>query len=139
MSENVFMDKAIEPTEHELATVLGERYPLWQSIKSYIVDTYPPIHDEWNFPGAKYGWYHRLVHKKRRILYLMAREGYFQIAFIFSDKAIAVQEQSGLPANIIDMFVSAKKYAEGRGARIDVRTNEDAEIIKRLADIKLAN
>ena len=37
------------------------------------------------------------------------------------------------------MIDEAKKYAEGRGIRIEIRKKKDLEITKKLAAIKMAN
>jgi hypothetical protein len=60
-------------------------------------------------------------------------------AFVFGEKAVTAAEQSTLPESILDMIRNARKYAEGRGIRFEVRGQEDVENVKKLIEIKMAN
>jgi len=40
---------------------------------------------------------------------------------------------------LIEEVTNAKKYAEGRGLRIDVKTRRDVESVKKLIAIKVTN
>jgi hypothetical protein len=44
-----------------------------------------------------------------------------------------------LPDSVLSIIDSARKYAEGRGVRLEVRSKRDLENIKELAAIKMAN
>jgi hypothetical protein len=55
----------------------------------------------------------RVIHKKRRILYLGPRKGYFIVSFALGDRAVAAAEQSTLSEPIIEMIRNTKRYADG--------------------------
>jgi hypothetical protein len=57
----------------------------------------------------------------------------------FGDRAVAAVETSGLPESLIMELQSAKKYAEGRGLRIEVKTKADVRVVLKLIEIKAAN
>ena len=44
-----------------------------------------------------------------------------------------------LPDSVLAVIDEAKKYAEGRGVRIEIRTKKDLEIAKELSAVKMAN
>jgi len=44
-----------------------------------------------------------------------------------------------LPTPVLAVIESAKKYAEGRGVRLEVRNARDVQNIEKLAQIKMAN
>jgi len=46
---------------------------------------------------------------------------------------------SPLPGSILTVIDEAKKYAEGRAVRIEIKNKKDLEITKKLAAIKMAN
>ena len=48
-------------------------------------------------------------------------------------------EKSDLPKELITELKNARKYAEGRGLRIDVKNSADIEHIKKLVEIKVNN
>jgi hypothetical protein len=54
-------------------------------------------------------------------------------------RAVAAVEASGLPEGLIAELKSAKKYAEGRGLRIEVKTKADVRSVLELIEIKAAN
>lgn len=76
--------------------------------------------------------------KKRVIVYLLPREAYFKVAFVFGQKATDAILNSTISDEIKNELLSAKAYAEGRGIRIDVREPEVLKDILRLIEIKLA-
>ena len=139
MALSIFDDKSVVPDDSHLQEVLGEMFQLWMDIKEYILEKYSPVLEEWEFPGKKYGWSFRMKHKKRAILYLTPCQGYFRVAFVFGDKAVAAAEKSTLPKSILEELRSARKYVEGRGIRIEVKRKRDIGNIKKLIEIKIAH
>lgn len=136
---SVFKEKAVVPTEEDLIPELGETFSLWQELKDYVMEVYPAGKQEWNFPGKKYGWSFRIKDKRRAILYFLPREGYFKVAFVFGEKALAAILESQVDKKIKTDLQNARKYAEGRGVSIDVLKREDLDDIKSLVEIKMAH
>lgn len=137
--QSVFMDKASVPTYASLEKALGSSYDYWEKIVALTYAAYPEGKAEWNFPGKNYGWSFRIKDKRRAILYLLPRSGYFKAAFVFGDKAVASVMNSDVPEDIKKDLQAARKYAEGRGVSIEVHSNEHIPAIKKLIDIKLAH
>ena len=135
---SIFQDKALTPTEQDLKNGLGNTFNLWIRIRDFVMDRYPDGLGEWNFPGKKYGWSFRIKDKKRAIIYLLPRELYFKAAFIFGEKAMQAILESDVAESIKTELQQARKYAEGRGIRIDVKNEEPLKDIKSLVEIKLA-
>jgi hypothetical protein len=136
---SVFTDKEAEPAEKDLAEKLGDTYPLWNQVVEFVMKKYPFGMEDWNYPGKKYGWNLRIKDKKRAIIYLLPREGYFKTAFVFGDKASEVVWNSNVSTGIKTDLKKATRYAEGRGIRIDVKNDMILPDIQRLVEIKLAN
>jgi hypothetical protein len=65
-------------------------------------------------------------------------KGYFLASFALGEKAVKAAHESGLPAPILETIDASKKYAEGRGVRLEVRTAADLRGIEKLAMIKMA-
>jgi len=139
MDNSIFIEKEIIPTESALKETLKERYKLWQLIRTFTVEKYPGAIQEWNFPGKKYGWSFRIKDKKRAIIYLLPREGYFKVAFVFGPKAMARVLQSSVSQDIKIELENAIPYAEGRGIRVEVKNADILNDIKQLIEIKIAN
>lgn len=55
------------------------------------------------------------------MIYLLPRDGFFKIAFVFGQKAVDEILKSNITESIKTELKNAKVYAEGRGIRIEVR------------------
>ncbi|BAX81658.1 DUF3788 domain-containing protein [Labilibaculum antarcticum] len=138
MDISIFTDKAVEPNLDDLKNNLDSTFDLWQQIVKIVKEQYPNPKEEWNYPGKKYGWSFRLKDKKRAIIYLLPRQGYFKVGFVFGQKASDQIMASDINSAIKEDLAAAKKYAEGRGIHI-LATKESLSDIKTLIEIKLAN
>ncbi len=139
MDKSVFLNKQNIPSNNDLMNALGYNFNSWQMIKDYVLLKYPSAIEEWNYPSDKYGWSFRIKDKKRVILYLLPREKFFKVAFVFGQKAFNTIMESQISNTIKIELDSAKKYAEGRGIRIDIINDKITNDIKELIDIKLSN
>ena len=137
MALGAFGDKERRPGEADLRAALGASAPRWFSLIERLSARYPPMAEEWAFPGQKYGWSLRLVHRKRRILYLTPQEDKFLAGLVLSDKAVAAAAASELPGWVLDELHAARRYAEGRGIRLEVGAQEHIRIVELLVAIKI--
>lgn len=139
MDKSIFTDKNTTPSNDELASSLGATNDLWKAIMDYVHLKYPKALDEWNYPGDKYGWSFRIKDKKRAIIYLLPRDKFFKVAFVFGQKATDIIMQSQISQAIKTELSAAKVYAEGRGIRIDIKNDNIIADIRKLIDIKIDN
>jgi len=135
----LFDDKAKPPAESELTKALGPTSSLWDGLKQRIAAAHAPLDEEWVFSGKNYGWSLRLKQKKRAVLYLSPKEGWFRASFAFGEKAVQAARESDLPAPVLTIIEQAPRFAEGRGVRIEVRSRKDIGVVEKLAAIKMAN
>jgi hypothetical protein len=135
--KSIFTDKDKLPNDNDLKESLGDTYQLWQLIKDYVISKYPKGFEEWSC--SKYGWSLRIKDKKRAIIYLLPRDRFFKVAFVFGQKATDMIMKSQIASSIKTELDSAKVYAEGRGIRIDIMDKMIISDIQGLIDIKLAN
>jgi hypothetical protein len=136
MDQSIFMDKAIIPNEMELKKAIGYTFTFWTEISNLVMMKYPKAETEWSYSGKNYGWSFRLKDKKRVIVYLLPRSGYFKVAFVFGQKAYDIIMSSQINELIKTELSAARVYAEGRGIRIDVKVSTDLDDIKKLVEIK---
>ena len=104
-----------------------------------VYEQYPRATEEWNFPGKKYGWSFRIKDKKRAIIYLLPRDGFFMVAFVFGQKATDEIMKSDVDEKIKKELSEARKYEEGRGIRITFDDKGILTDIKKLIEIKLSH
>ncbi len=139
MLPNAFIGKAEQPTEKELAAVLGSTKAIWDQLLMDLAKDFGANIQEWKCYSRKFGWSLRVKRKARTIVWLGPSGGAFTVAFILGDKAVRAAQESGLPPSVIQMINEAKKYLEGRGVRLVPKTSKDLDTIRELAAIKLAN
>jgi hypothetical protein len=139
MALSAFDDKARPPRDDDLAAMLGEAYTHWNELKKRIDSTFGPLSMEWGFASKSTGWGLRLKTEKRTVLYMTPCKGYFLASFALGEKAVKAAHGSDLPVSVLEVIDGAKKYAEGRGVRLEVRSPGDVQNVEKLADIKMAN
>ncbi|MBA4405838.1 hypothetical protein C0389_01050 [bacterium] len=139
MEEKIFADKLNQPKEDDLKNILATRYKFWIELLKFVETHFGETITEWKFYGNKSGWVQKLFLKKRNLLFFLPYNKFFRIGMVFGDKAVVEIVKSDLPKEIIDEIQNTKKYAEGRGLRIDVKNKTDLEIVKRLLQIKVMN
>jgi hypothetical protein len=139
METSIFSNKAQIPDNDMLSEALGIQYNAWIEIRNYVFTAYPNSVEEWYSQGQKNGWNFRIKDRKRPIIYMLPREKYFLVAFVFGEKATADSLESDISREIKEIIKSARVYAEGRGFRIELRNLNYIEDIKKLIDIKLSN
>ncbi len=135
---SVFCSKSRPPQNDELATTLGGTFVYWNELKGLIASRFAPLSMEWGFASKKTGWGLRLKQEKRTILYMTPCKGFFLASFALGEKAVKVAHESDLPVSVLEVIDSAKKYAEGRDVRLEVKSAEDVRNVERLAVIKMS-
>ncbi len=139
MLPNAFAGHTKRPTELRLASVLGLADALWHGLITELKRDLALDAEEWNSSSVKAGWALRLQRKKRNIVYLGPRTGWFLASFVLGDKAITAARKSKLPPRVLKIIDQAKRYPEGAAVRIEVHEAKDADVVKTLAKIKLEN
>lgn len=131
------MHKDSTPDDQQLKIALGSTYSLWETIKEKVKVLEPSSIENWHFSGQKFGWSYRISDTKRVLIYLLPRERYFKVAMVFGDKAVESITQSDIAPQIVKELLETKKYAEGRGIRLDVRDENALTDIFKLLEIKI--
>ncbi len=139
MALSAFDDKTRQPQPAELEAKLGRASVHWHSLIAHTAAEYPPLEETWQFSGAKWGWSLRLKHKKRAVLYMTPCKGHFLAGFALGERAVEAARDSALPAAILRVIDEARKYAEGRAVRLEIRNKRDLQAAQKVAAIKMAN
>ncbi|MFC1476092.1 DUF3788 domain-containing protein [Candidatus Zixiibacteriota bacterium] len=139
METIIFDNKEKPPQDKDIAKALGKTKTLWDDLHAHLGQEYAPVSLEWKFYSGKFGWTCKVVHKKRTIVHLRADQGSIMVVTTFGEKAVAAALQSKLPKKIKTEITEARKYAEGRPVRVDVKTKKDLDHVKLIAAIKMAN
>ncbi len=129
----LLVDGSHAPTEDEIRSHLGDSQRLLQAVLAMA-----PIRPEWRYYGPKYGWSLKLFEKKRNLCYVGVDDGSVSVAFVVGEKAYARALASDLPEELAEKVRNARKYPEGRGITLVVRTEADLEPVRLMLEIKRA-
>ena len=133
-----FDDPARPPTREELDAALGPGARLWAGLVAAVRHHAGEVTDErWVF-GARHGWSMRLVGGERILVYMTPQAGQMMVGVVLGEKAIARAEAAGLASErTLEVVAEAPRYAEGRGIRLQVATDDDLATAIELARMKL--
>lgn len=137
MVENLFLDREQKATDEMLSDFLGKSFLHWIELKELLHAEHADIREEWKYYGKKYGWSMKMLLKKKNLFFFVPQNNFFIIGYIFGDKAVAQIQKSKLPQKIINELVEARKYAEGRGIRIQVKSKKDINNVLELVKSKI--
>jgi len=134
---NYLTDKNFDPTDENIANVLGETMSYWNKLWEQIRSDYSDITKHWKYYPDKTGWVLQVLKKKKTLFWLKPYDGFFSIAFWFGDKAVAEVEKSNLPEKMKEELTYAKKYMIERNLTIKIKSLNDTKYIMDLIKIKL--
>ena len=137
MALSALDNKDKNPTRGQLAKVLGRSSGAWDDLVEFVSREFPPIAENWQYSGANWGWSLQLKQKKRAVVYLTPGDGFFYAGFALGERAVKAAHEAMLPAQIMDIIDSAKKYAEGRAFRMEVKYKKDLVGLKKLMKIRM--
>jgi hypothetical protein len=136
---SIFTSKTEKPNKIVLTDALQSTYKIWEELKETLINEHGKLLEEWKYYGPKTGWLLKFFYKTKNLFFLIPSEKFFTLAFVFGDKAISEIENSDLPEKIKEELRNTKKYAEGKGLRIEIRKKGDLKSIIKLVRIKITS
>ena len=64
--------------------------------------------------------------------------GHFMVGVVLGERAAKAAHEAGLPDGVLALIDNAPAYAEGRGIRVPVTSEDDLAPVRQLVAIKLA-
>lgn len=138
METSFFTDLTKIPGNDDLKSAIGNLFPLWVEIRDFTFEKHPAAIEEWHISVKKYGWLYRIKDKKRAIIYLSPRTGYFIVSMVFGQKATDKILAAEISESVKTDLMNSKVYMEGRVVRLDIHNNLYINDIKKLVEIKIA-
>ena len=134
----VLLNKSILPNDKLLKETLGKSYNLWVEIKKAIKNEIGIVSEEWKFYSAKSGWTMKMIFKKRNLFFFSPYQNYFLISFVFGKKGEELILNSNVDEKIKLELSKAVKYAEGKGAAVEVRSRKNVNDVIEMVRIKIS-
>jgi hypothetical protein len=131
MAASIFGEKAVLPNEEALRAALKDTQVLWDKILDISGGK-----GEWKFYGKAAGWTFQVKKGKRTLFYMMPKEGWFQMTFVYGERAVEAAQAYELPKNVLDDLLQAKAYVEGRSVAIKITSNKDIDVVEKMLQLK---
>ena len=132
MAVSIFGEKAILPNKEALSVTLKDTQVLWDEVLDISGGK-----GEWEFYGKAAGWTFQVKKGKRTLFYMMPKDGWFQMTFVYGERAVEAAQAHELPKNVLDDLLQAKAYVEGRSVAIEITSNEDIDVVKKMLQLKM--
>lgn len=126
------------PPESALAE-LGDARAHWDAFLDAAAKLAPGLNSHWKTYAGKTGQQCVVRMGEKNLAYLKPGEGSFLVSMALSDDAVESLATAKLPKALIDDVAAAKKYPEGRPARVTVSSAATLKTAKALLGIKVAD
>ena len=126
------------PTATALNAALGPAVEIWRELIAALVAEFPSLREVWKDSKIPFGKVCLIKQKERTLLYLLPRQGKFEVAVVLGERAYALAMASDLPSTVKSRFAEARSYAEGRGIRWEMNSLDQVPVVRSLMAIKTA-
>lgn len=99
-------DGNIFPTPEILKTVLNESYPAFEEWNNVLATS--DINPEWNYYKDGKAWLCKMMFKKKNMGWISVYDGFFRVAFYFTEKHLPAIDELDIPNEIKEDFCKAK-------------------------------
>ena len=132
MAASIFGEKAIVPDKEALSVALKDNQVLWDKILEFSGGS-----GEWKFYGKAAGWTFQVKNSKRTLFYMMPKDGWFQMTFVYGERAASAAQSFGLPEKVLSDLKQARVYAEGRSVAVEINSDKDIDTVKKMLKLKM--
>jgi hypothetical protein len=135
MAIGTFTERGRQPTIQEVLAAIGSKQPLWESLNSFIADSYK-LKSDFAFYGKNYGWALRFRRAGKALLSLYPNQESFTAQIIIGQEQAEKASSLGLSKKAIKIIEDAHPYPEGRWLFIKVESEQDLNDVKKLLTVK---
>ena len=132
IAASIFGEKAIVPDKEALSTALKDNQVLWDEVLDFSGGA-----GEWKFYSKAAGWTVQVKKDKRTLFYLMPKDGWFQMTFVYGERAVEAAKSFELPEIVLGKIEQATAHIEGRSIAIDVTSNADIDTVRKMLQLKI--
>lgn len=128
-----------DPAVEAFLVQLAEARPHWDALLAAAAELAPNINALWKTYAGATGRQCVLRLGEKNLAYFKPAEGSFLVSMALSDDAVDGLASAKVPKALIDEVAAAKKYPEGRPARVTVSTPATLKTAQTLLAIKVAD
>ena len=136
MEKPLLNDQEVLPTKEVLRNVLGNSFSSYEDlIKSVTTPEFGLVH-EWNYYRDGKSWLCKVSFKKKTVFWLSAWNGFFRIAFYFTEKHLEGIAALDIAENIKEDFSLCKPVGKLLPLLIIINKTEQLPDVLKIAEFK---
>jgi len=132
-----FTDPSVMPDDEIIASIIGRKIDLWNSVLRHAEENYNEVSGSWNYYKDGKQWLFKFVQKKKTLFWAAVFEKTFRITFYFGDKAESLVLDSDLPEAMKDGFRNAKRFGSIRPVSVLLAEQKDVDNVIKLISLKI--
>ena len=132
MAASIFGEKEIVPSKEILCSALNDNQVLWDKILEFSGGK-----GEWKFYGKAAGWTFQVKKGKRTLFYMMPKDGWFQMTFVYGERAVEAARWFELPEKVLNDLKQATVYVEGRSVAVEITSDKDIDTVEKMLQLKM--
>lgn len=136
MSKGFFTNKAVKPSDDELAQVLGGAKAHWDGICHHL-QAGLKLKGEFKFYGVNYGWALRFTKSGKSVIALYPAKESFVVQVILNRNQEEVALQSGIDATTAGIISRTESICEGKWIYLTVDNQTDLRNIETLVAVRI--
>lgn len=117
-------DKQVLPDEKVLTSVLGESYSAYAGLIKTVTGDEFGLLPQWNYYNDGKAWLCKVVFKKKTVFWLSVWEGYFKVAFYFTERNCDAICGLDIAPEIKQSFMSADHIGKLIPLAVSVRSTD---------------
>lgn len=117
-------DKQVFPDEKVLTSVLGESYSAYAGLMKTVTGDEFGLSPQWNYYNDGKAWLCKTVFKKKTVFWLSVWEGYFKVAFYFTERNCDAIGGLDIAPEIKQSFMSADHIGKLIPLAVSVRSRD---------------
>lgn len=129
-------DKQVFPDDEVLNAVLGESFSAYAGLMKTVTGDELGLSPQWNYYNDGKAWLCKVVFKKKTVFWLSVWEGYFKVAFYFTEKNCDAICGLDIAPEIKQAFMSANHIGKLIPLVVSVRSSDQLPDLLRIITYK---
>ncbi|HSO78396.1 MAG TPA: DUF3788 family protein [Bacteroidales bacterium] len=136
MDTILLKDKQVFPEDKVLNAILGDSYYAYAGLIKTVTGDKFGLSPQWNYYNDGKAWLCKVVFKKKTVFWLSVWEGYFKVAFYFTEKSCDAIGGLEIAPEIKQSFMSADHIGKLIPLVVSVRSSDQLPDLYRIIAYK---
>ena len=136
METQLLRDSGIFPSKEVLKGVLGDVYPVLETLEAQVTQGEFALTLEWRYYNDGKSWLGKVCHKKKTVFWLSVWDGFFKTSFFFTEKHLESIAALDISEQIKKNFFSVKPIGKLLPMVININKQEQLTDLLKVIELK---